>query len=178
MKSPYIYVRVSTDEQKRRGYSLIEQEERLLEYCKTNDIRLDRIFQEDHSAKDINRPACKKLIKTIKKNKNRPPGNVLFLKWDRFSRNIQYAYQMIEILRDLNIQAMAIDQPIDFEVPEAIVILAIYLSIPQAENSRRGKNTSDGLRRAKKMGRYAGKALIGYHNVATQGINYSAVIKK
>ncbi|WPU96220.1 recombinase family protein [Mucilaginibacter sabulilitoris] len=167
MKSAYIYVRVSTDEQRRRGYSLIEQEERLLEYCATNNIQVSGVFREDHSAKDFNRPEWKKLIKTIKKNKNSPPGNVLFLKWDRFSRNIQYAYQMIEILKDLNIQAMAIDQPIDFEVPEAIVILAIYLSIPQAENSRRGKNTSDGLRRAKKMGRYAGKAPIGYQNVAT-----------
>jgi site-specific DNA recombinase len=167
MKSAYLYVRVSTDEQRRRGYSLIEQEERLLEYCATNNIQVSGVFREDHSAKDFNRPEWKKLIKTIKKNKNRPPGDVLFLKWDRFSRNIQYAYQMIEILKDLNIQAMAIDQPIDFEVPEAIVILAIYLSIPQAENSRRGKNTSDGLRRAKKMGRYAGKAPIGYQNAAT-----------
>jgi len=122
MKSAYIYVRVSTDEQRRRGYSLIEQEERLLEYCATNNILVLGIFREDHSAKDFNRPEWKKLIKTIKKNKHKPPGNVLFLKWGRFSRNIQYAYQMIEILKDLNIQAMAIDQPIDFEVPEAIVI--------------------------------------------------------
>jgi len=167
MKSAYIYVRVSTDEQRRRGYSLIEQEERLLEYCATNNIQVCGIFREDHSAKDFNRPEWKKLIKAIKKNKSRPPGNILFLKWDRFSRNIQYAYQMIEILKNLNFQAMAIDQPIDFEVPEAIVILAIYLSIPQAENSRRGKNTSDGLRRAKKLGRFAGKAPIGYQNTST-----------
>lgn len=166
MKSAYIYVRVSTDEQKRRGYSLIEQEQRLLEYCSTNNILVLGIFREDHSAKDFNRPEWKKLITAIKKNKSRPSGNILFLKWDRFSRNIHYAYQMIEILKDLNIQATAIDQPIDFEVPESIVILAIYLSIPQAENSRRGKNTSDGLRRAKKMGRYAGKA-VGYQNSVT-----------
>jgi len=164
MKSAYIYVRVSTDEQRRRGYSLIEQEERLLEYCATNNIQVSGTFREDYSAKDFNRPEWKKLIKTIKKNKNKSPSNVLFLKWDRFSRNIQYAYQMIEILKNLNTQAMAIDQPIDFEVPEAIVILAIYLSIPQAENSRRGKNTSDGLRRAKK--KWAG--MRAKHQLATK----------
>jgi len=164
MKSAYIYVRVSTDEQKRRGYSLIEQEERLLDYCETNNIHIAGIFREDHSAKDFNRPEWKKLIKAIKRDKNKPARTILFLKWDRFSRNIHYAYQMIEMLKNFNIQPMAIDQPIDFDVPEAIVILAIYLSIPQAENTRRGKNTSDGLRRAKKMGRFAGKAPLGYKN--------------
>lgn len=65
---------------------------------------------------------------------------------------------------------MAIDQAIDFEVPESTVMLAMYLSIPEAKNSRRGLNTSDGIRRARKMGRWPGKAPIGYINkVASDG---------
>lgn len=40
MKSAYLYVRVSTDEQKRKGYSLPEQEDRLLKYCETNNINV------------------------------------------------------------------------------------------------------------------------------------------
>lgn len=152
MNSAYIYVRVSTDEQMRRGYSLIEKEERLLKYCEINNIQVISTFREDYSAKDSNRPEWKKLIKTIKKDKNRPSRNILFLKWDRFSRNIQYAFQMLGILKDLNIQAMAIDQPIYFNIAESIVMLAVYLSIPEAENSRRGKNTSDGMRRGSEAG--------------------------
>jgi len=165
MKSAYIYVRVSTDEQRRQGYSLIEQEERLLQHCELNHIKVTGIFREDYSAKDFNRPEWKKLIKTIRKNKSKAPDCVLFLKWDRFSRNIEYAYQMIGILKRLDVKAMAIDQPIDFEVPESIVMLAVYLSIPEAENTRRGKNTSDGIRRAKKLGMWPGKAPIGYMNL-------------
>lgn len=167
MKSAYIYVRVSTDEQMRQGYSLIEQEERLLQHCKINNIEIDGIFREDYSAKDFNRPEWKKLIKNIKNDKSRPSKQILFIKWDRFSRNVQYAYQMLGMLRSLNIEAMAIDQPIDFEIPESIVMLAVYLSIPEAENSRRGKNTSDGLRRARKLGRWPSKAPIGYKNVTS-----------
>lgn len=49
------------------------------------------------------------LIKTIKKNEQHQPENILFIKWDCFSRSIEYAYQMIGILRRLNTQAMAID---------------------------------------------------------------------
>ncbi|MCJ8208554.1 recombinase family protein [Mucilaginibacter sp. RS28] len=170
MKSAYLYVRVSTDEQKKKGFSLIEQEDRLLKHCEMNQIKVEGIFREDFSAKNFNRPEWKRLIKTIKKNKYRPSENILFIKWDRFSRSIEYAYQMIGILRGLNTQAMAIDQPIDFDIPESIVMLAVYLSIPEAENNRRGKNTSDGMRRARKMGRWPAKAPIGYMNFsATDG---------
>jgi site-specific DNA recombinase len=167
MKSAYIYVRVSTDEQKRKGYSLAEQEERLLKHCEINNIKVKGIFREDFSAKNFNRPEWKKLINAIKRKKRLSPEIILFLKWDRFSRSIEYAYQMIGILRNLNAQAMAIDQPIDFEVPESIVMLAVYLSIPEAENTRRGLNTSDGTRRARKMGRWPGRAPMGYVNLTT-----------
>jgi len=135
-----------------------------LKHCEINKITVKGIFREDFSAKDFNRPEWKKLIKAIKKNRNRPPENILFIKWDRFSRSIEYAYQMMGILRGLNTQATAINQPIDFDVPESIVMLAVYLSIPEAENTRRGMNTSDGMRRARKMGRWPERAPIGYLN--------------
>lgn len=168
MKSAYLYVRVSTDEQKRKGYSLPEQEDRLLRYCEQNQITVKGIFREDFSAKTFNRPEWKKIIKTLKRNRNRHPENILFIKWDRFSRSIEYAYQMLGILRGLITKPFAIDQPIDFNVPESIVMLAIYLSIPEAENSRRGRNASDGMRRARKMGRWPGRAPMGYANQSTQ----------
>jgi DNA invertase Pin-like site-specific DNA recombinase len=167
MKSAYLYVRVSTDEQKRKGYSLPEQEDRLVKYCELNNIQVNGIFREDFSAKNFNRPEWKNLIAKIRKNKKRPLVNILFIKWDRFSRSIEYAYQIISVLRELNAQPMAIDQPIDFEVPESIVMLAVYLSIPEAENCRRGRTTSDGMRRARKMGRWSSRAPIGYLNRTT-----------
>lgn len=168
MKSAYLYVRVSTDEQKKKGYSLPEQEDRLLRHCELNQIIVKGIFREDFSAKDFNRPGWKKIIKTLKNNRHRPPENILFIKWDRFSRSIEYAYQMLGMLRELNTIPMAIDQPIDFEVPESIVMLAVYLSIPEAENSRRGRNASDGMRRSRKMGGWPGRAPMGYLNQSTQ----------
>ncbi|MET6995897.1 recombinase family protein [Chitinophaga defluvii] len=167
MKSAYLYVRVSTDEQKRKGHSLEEQEDRLIKHCEIYGIRIKGIYREDYSAKDFNRPEWKKLIKKIQKNTHGSPENILFIKWDRFSRNIEYAYQMIRMLRELNVQPMAVDQPIDLEIPESIVMLAVYLSIPEAENSRRSLTTSDGMRRARKMGRWPGRAPMGYMNSTT-----------
>jgi site-specific DNA recombinase len=164
MKSAYLYVRVSTDEQKRKGYSLPEQEDRLLKYCEYNNIEVKDIYREDFSAKNFNRPEWKKLIATIKK-KTIAENNILFIKWDRFSRNIEYAYEMIGILRKYNTKAMAIDQPVDLDIPESSVMLAVYLSVPEAENTRRALNTANGIRRAKQMGRYPNKAPVGYVNL-------------
>ena len=165
MKTAYLYVRVSTDEQKRKGYSLPEQEDRLLKYCDHNDIKVKGIYREDFSAKNFNRPEWKKLIAMVKKKSSHEENNILFIKWDRFSRNIQYAYEMIGILRKHNTAVMAIDQPIDLTIPESSVMLAVYLSVPEAENTRRALNTANGIRRAKQMGRYPNKAPLGYINL-------------
>ena len=97
MKTAYLYVRVSIDEQKRKGYSLPEQEDRLLKYCEFHGITVKGVYREDHSAKDFNRPEWGKLIRTIKRNSLKEAGNILFVKWDRFSRNIAYAYEMLGI---------------------------------------------------------------------------------
>ncbi|MGB6093340.1 MAG: recombinase family protein [Moheibacter sp.] len=127
MKTAYLYVRVSTDEQKRKGYSLPEQEDRLLKYCEYNNIEVKGIYREDFSAKTFNRPEWKKLIAVIK-SKSKEDKNILFIKWDRFSRNIEYAYEMMGLLRKYKTTAMAIDQPLDFSVPESTVMLAVCLS--------------------------------------------------
>lgn len=165
MKSAYLYVRVSTDEQKRKGYSLPEQEDRLLKYCKYNNIEVKGIYREDYSAKNFNRPEWKELFSEIKKKSSGEDKNILFIKWDRFSRNVEYAYEMIGKLRKYKTIAMAIDQPIDFSVPESTVMLAVYLAVPEAENTRRAQNTANGIRRAKLMGRYPNKAPIGFINL-------------
>lgn len=166
METAYLYVRVSTDEQKRKGYSLPEQEERLLKYCKYYNIKVKGIYREDFSAKNFNRPEWNQLFSEIKKKSSGGEDkNILFIKWDRFSRNVEYAYEMIGKLRQYKTTAKAIDQPIDFSVPESTVMLAVYLAVPEAENTRRAQNTANGMRRAKLMGRYLGKAPLGFINL-------------
>ena len=74
---------------------------------------------------------------------------------------------MIGMLRKYNTTAIAIDQPLDLLVPESTVMLAVYLSVPEAENSIRALNAAAGIRRAKLMGRYPNKAPLGYINMTT-----------
>jgi hypothetical protein len=96
------YIRVSTDEQAEKGFSQRNQEEMLRKYCSINH-KLHCVF-EDHSAKTFNRPQWKKFLDDVKKNKNKI-NLVLFMKWDRFSRNAGDAYQMINVLIKLGIES-------------------------------------------------------------------------
>lgn len=163
MKTADLYIRVSTDEQADKGYSQRSQEELLKKYCEINGISIRKVIFEDHSAKTFDRPAWKKYLLLIK-NKRAQSNLLLFLKWDRFSRNAGDAYQMIKILRKLGIEPQAIEQPLDLSIPENKMMLAIYLAAPEVENDRRALNVINGMRRASKEGRYMGSAPYGYLN--------------
>ncbi|RZL98077.1 MAG: hypothetical protein EOO88_61385 [Pedobacter sp.] len=71
---------------------------------------------------------------------------------------------MIAILKSLNFEPQAIEQPLNMEIPESKIMLAVYLASPEVENDRRALNVKHGMRRARKEGRYMGVAPIGYDN--------------
>src|ERR1700677_1391115 len=163
MKIADLYIRVSTDEQADKGYSQRSKKELLRRYRKINNIRDRQVIFEDHSAKTFNRPQWKRYLLDLKRHKGKA-DLVLFIKWDRFSRNAGDAYQMINTLRKLGVEPQAIEQPLDLSVPENKMMLAFYLAAPEVENDRRALNVIHGMRRARKEGRYMGLAPIGYEN--------------
>ncbi|MBS1524129.1 MAG: recombinase family protein [Bacteroidetes bacterium] len=168
MKTADLYIRVSTDEQADKGYSQRSQQEVLLKYCEINRIQVRKIIFEDHSAKTFIRPEWTKLLNILRQQKNKT-DLVLFTKWDRFSRNAPDAYQMIATLKKLGVEPQAIEQPLDMEVPENKMMLAIYLTAPEIENDRRALNVFYGMRRARKEGRWMASAPIGYKNKTQEG---------
>jgi site-specific DNA recombinase len=168
MKTADLYIRVSTDEQADKGYSQRSQEELLRRYCDINKINIRKVIFEDHSAKTFNRPEWQKYLQDLRKHKGQADV-VLFLKWDRFSRNAGDAYQMINTLRKLGVEPQAIEQPLDLSIPENKMMLAFYLAAPEVENDRRALNVVHGMRRARKEGRFMGHAPIGYINRTDKG---------
>ena len=162
-----IYIRVSTDEQADKGYSLKHQLERLEKFCELQNIEVAAVFNEDYSAKTFNRPEFTKLLAMLKKNKN-VADMLLFTKWDRFSRNAGDAYGMINTLNKLGVEPQAMEQPLDLTVPENKIMLAVYLAAPEVENDRRALNVLVGMRRARKEGRWMATAPKGYKNTVDE----------
>ena len=158
-----LYTRVSTDDQN-NGYSPTDQRERLLKYCDDREIDIVSIHHDDESAKTFNRPEWIKIMSFIKKHRN-AVDVILFVKWDRFSRNVTQSYIAIDELKRYNVEPKAIEQPLDLEIPESKIILAIYLSTPEADNLRRGLTVSQNLRRAQLGGRWLGTLMKGYKRI-------------
>lgn len=135
----------------------------LLQYCHLRNIKIEKIYVEDYSAKTFNRPEWKKLMLEIEAASIKP-SLVLFTRWDRFSRNTGDAYYVIKSLKKLGVEPQAIEQPLDLSIPENKMMFAFYLAIPEVENDRRSLNTKTGMQRAKQRGKWLGKVPIGYRN--------------
>ena len=123
----YLYIRVSTDEQAEKGYSQKHQDDRLRQYCEQHNIEVVGALWEDYSGKTFDRPEFRKFLEHLKRARN-AADLLLFLKWDRFSRNVAESYVMISKLAKMGIEPQAIEQPLDMSVPESKIMLAIYLA--------------------------------------------------
>jgi len=165
-KRAIIYTRVSTDEQN-NGYSPLDQKDKLYQYCKINNIDVVGFYHDDESGKTFNRPEWKNIISYLKKHKN-SVDYICFLKWDRFARSAEKAYEELSILKKLNVQAIAIEQKLDLEIPEQKLMLAFYLTTPEIDNDRRALNIFHGIRKGKKEGRWIGTCPRGYKNTRNE----------
>lgn len=155
------YNRVSTKEQKDFGNSLAVQKNRINNFCELNGLKIMKSFEEDFSAKNFNRPVFQELKTFAKANKN-TIDYILVQKWDRFSRNVGKALLMIEAFKRMGIEVNCVENWIDYDAPDHIVILSIYLSTPEAENSKIRERSIAGTRQALKEGRYVQSHPKGY----------------
>ena len=160
-----IYCRVSTDEQ-RKGTSVEVQEERLREYCKRmgyNIIELPN-FKEDESAKTFKkRPVMQSILKYIKSHK-KEVDKLLFLRWNRFSRDLPQAANVVQDLRSMGVEPNAIEEEIDFNNSNWPTLLGIYIGQAQGDNLSRSKATKDGIYGTASQGKCYNKAPRGYKN--------------
>ncbi len=172
-KSAILYTRVSTDEQN-NGYSPADQKDKLIRYCEHHNIDVVGIYHDDESGKSFERPEWKKIMSYLKANKGKV-DYIYFLKWDRFSRNAPEAYAELSKLNKLGVEARAMEQPLDLEIPEQKVLLAIYLTTPEVDNDRRALNIFHGMRRARKEGRWMGARPLGYR-IARDQFNKPVIV--
>ena len=102
MKYGAIYVRVSTDEQAKEGYSIEAQIKAIKEYARKNNIYTDEtyIFKDEgiSGRKAEKRPAFMEMIK-IAKTKPKKFDVILVHKFDRFSRNREDSIVYKSLLR-------------------------------------------------------------------------------
>lgn len=91
-----IYIRVSTQEQAKEGYSIPAQKERLLAFCAAQGWTDYKLYiDEGVSAKDTKRPQLQQMFEDVKKGKI---SMILVYRLDRFTRSVRDLYNMLEML--------------------------------------------------------------------------------
>ena len=139
----FLYLRVSSEEQAKHGYSLDAQEEALKKFCKDNNHVILGVYRDEGISGRkpyTKRPAMVELLSDLEKIK---PDIILFTKLDRWFRNIKEYYKVQDILDKNKVYWKAINEEYDTSTASGRLYVNIKLSIAQDEADRTGERIKD-----------------------------------
>ena len=131
-----LYIRVSTEEQAKKGYSLPAQKEDLESYAKKNGYAIVGYYiDEGKSArkKYTNRKEFMRMIEDVKADKI---DVILFIKLDRWFRSVADYYKIQEILDAHGVAWKTTQEHYDTETTNGRLYINISLSVAQDECDR------------------------------------------
>lgn len=161
MKRAAVYIRVSTQEQAQEGYSVGEQKERLIAYCKAHDwIIADLYVDGGYTGSNINRPGMQKLISETDKF-----DVVLVYKLDRLSRSQRDTLYLIEeVFLPNDVDFVSMQESFDTSTPFGKAMIGLLAVFAQLEREQIKERTKMGRLARAKSGLYhgGGNIPIGY----------------
>ena len=159
-----IYVRVSTEEQKKKGYSIDAQIDRCIEFAKREGYDDVTIFKEEgKSAKTLHRPVLQEMLVFIKKH-YKDIDAIIFWKWDRLSRGEDADYVELGIFfNKYGITPLSVEENNE-TTPEAKLMRKITRATSAYELDKDSQRTKLGMQRKADEGYPPFKAPIGYIN--------------
>jgi site-specific DNA recombinase len=157
-----IYVRVSTEDQAREGFSLEAQRRQLESYVREKGYELLGVYEDaGFSGKDTERPALQQLLLDAKEGKFEI---LVTLSPDRLSRNIIDQAAIREILDKYKVQLKFLTLPVDTTTPEGDLITNIIGSVSQYERKLIGRRVKLGMTQKATKGGFNGmSAPFGYN---------------
>ena len=158
-----IYMRVSTEDQAREGFSLPEQKERLEAYCKFNGYRIVEYYTDAGiSAKTGNhRPEYDRMLEDGKQGKI---NMIIALKLDRITRSTRDWETLMDYLEKYNINIAFVNDDIN-TTANGKMVSRIMMSVSQNEIERTSERTIIGLEGAIKQGHIPARAPLGYKHI-------------
>ena len=168
-----LYMRVSTEDQAREGFSLPEQRERLETFCKFKGYEIVDYYQDAGiSAKTGNlRPEFERLKEDIKSKKI---NTIISLKLDRITRSIYDWENLITFLDENDAYIDCANDEVNTTTANGKMISRLLMSVSQNEIERTSERTKVGLAGAIKQGHIPSKAPLGYkHENKKLVIDYS-----
>ena len=160
IKSAGIYIRVSTFDQAREGFSLREQEERLKEFCKFKRYNIYKVYQNAGiSAKNDKRPAYQEMIEDVKK------GNInviVALKLDRLTRSVYDIEKLMKFVNDYECDIDCMADESKTTTSNGRMVMRIMTSVSQNEIEKCSERTKFGMAGAIKNGHIPNRTGLGF----------------
>ncbi|MDL2273401.1 recombinase family protein [Oscillospiraceae bacterium OttesenSCG-928-G22] len=151
MVSTGIYVRVSTEEQAKEGYSIRAQEEKLRAFATLKDWNIYSVYADEGiSGKDIDgRPAIKQMIADITSGK---VNNVLVYKIDRLTRSTKNLIELVELFNRQQCAFNSLQESIDTSSATGRMFIKIVGIFAEFERENLAERVRFGLERKAKEG--------------------------
>ena len=160
IKSAGIYIRVSTFDQVREGFSLGEQEERLKEFCNFRRYNIYKIYQDAGiSAKNDKRPAYQEMIEDVKK------GNInviVALKLARLTRSVYDIEKLMKFVNDYECDIDCMADESNTTTSNGRMVMRIMTSVSQNEIEKCSERTKFGMAGAIKNGHIPNRTGLGF----------------
>ena len=156
-----VYIRVSTEDQAREGFSLGEQEEKLLALCKFKDLEVYKVYKDAGiSAKDMeHRPQFQEMLKDMKDGKI---NYIVAYKLDRITRSVRDLEELISVLEQYNCFLLCDRDDVNTSTANGRFFVRMLTVLSQLEIEIVSERTKFGLNGAIKSGHIPGQRPFGY----------------
>lgn len=158
-----LYVRVSTQEQAREGYSIEEQKDKLIKYAEAHDwIIYNTYVDAGYSGGNLDRPSIKRLLDDADGNKF---SKVVVYKLDRISRSQKDTLFLIEdVFIPNGVDFVSMSENFDTSTPFGKFMIGILSTFAQLERETIKERTKLGKEGRAKSGLWSGggRVPIGY----------------
>lgn len=138
-----IYARVSTEEQAKEGFSIPAQKERLRAFCASQgwDV-VHEYIEEGWSAKDLERPKMKQLLKDIKKGQI---DVVLVYRLDRLTRSVLDLYLLLKTFDEHNVAFRSATEVYDTSTAMGRLFITLVAALAQWERENLAERVKFGI---------------------------------
>lgn len=156
-----IYIRVSTDDQVREGFSLQEQQEKLEALCNYKGYEIYKVYKDAGiSAKDMDsRPEFQEMIKDMKEGKI---NYIVAYKLDRVTRSVRDLEELIRTLEKYNCYLICDRDDVNTSTANGRFFIRMLTVLSQLEIEIVSERTKFGLNGAIKAGHLPGQPPYGF----------------
>ena len=156
-----VYIRVSTEDQAREGFSLGEQEEKLLQLCNFKELEVYKVYKDAGiSAKDMeHRPQFQEMLQDMKEGKI---NYIVAYKLDRITRSVRDLEELISVLEQYNCFLLCDRDDVNTSTANGRFFVRMLTVLSQLEIEIVSERTKFGLNGAIKSGHIPGQRPFGY----------------